>query len=75
MANLAACTGQWVELNPGGIACDGVITQMDTSLLDALLNVTPEAVLYVYAWGIAAVMVPWSLGYAVGVAKSAIRRV
>lgn len=40
----------------------------------AALGITSDAVLQAFGWGFAAVLLFWSLGYAVGVAKAAIRK-
>lgn len=39
-----------------------------------LLGITPEAILYVYSWGMGAVLMMWSLGYAIGAAITGIKK-
>ena len=36
---------------------------------------TAEELLWLYTWGLGAILLPWSLGYAIGVAKKTINRV
>lgn len=38
------------------------------------LGITAESLAYVYAWGVASVIGMFSIGYAVGAAVSAVRR-
>lgn len=40
----------------------------------AKVGITPAAVLYVWSWGVGAVLLMWSIGYGVGIASGLIRR-
>lgn len=42
------------------------------SVLIELLGITPSSILYIYTWGMGAVLMMWALGYAVGAAKKGI---
>lgn len=41
----------------------------------AALGVTPEVILEVFGWGFGSIILMWSIGYGVGVAKRLIRSV
>jgi hypothetical protein len=60
---------------PSVLACDGLITfssgspvcttdfyLIDTSLLNEVL--TSADILYLYSWGMGAILLPWSIAYA-----------
>ena len=66
----------WEQMQVAVIPAEHVPTlnQFLAVLGDALYNPTPEAVLYFFSWGMGAVLLSWSLGYAVGVAKHLIQR-
>ena len=51
-----------------------LMQQNDYALMVQAYEVTPEQVLSVFTWGFGVVMLFWSLGYAVGVAKQAISK-
>lgn len=40
----------------------------------ALLGIEAETILYVWSWGFGSVVLGWYLGYAIGVASTAIRK-
>lgn len=51
------------------------LLDFDGSVSDfELLGVTPEAILYVFTWGMGAVLMMWSLGYAIGAAVTALKK-
>ena len=50
------------------------MTEADFIAALAAYGVTPENILYVYSWGMGAVLLPWSLGFAIGVAKRVISK-
>lgn len=66
---------QWDEIYMAVIPAEHVptINQFLVVLGDALYNPTPAGILYVFTWGAGAILLPWSIGYAVGVAKRSIR--
>jgi hypothetical protein len=45
-----------------------------TSLTLDTIGIDPATILYVYTWGMGAVLLIWSLGFAVGAAVSAIKK-
>lgn len=51
-----------------------LMEQSDYALMVQAYEVTPEQVLSVFTWGFGVVLLFWSLGYAVGVAKQAISK-
>ena len=65
---------QWSEYDAALIPAADVptINQFLSVLGDALYNPTPEAVAYVFAWGMGAVLTMWALGFAVGTVRSVI---
>ena len=65
----------WEQMQVAIIPAEHVPTlnQFLVVLGDALYNPTPEAILYVFSWGAGAILLPWSIGYAVGVSKKSIR--
>lgn len=73
---LIGCT-DWAEYDAALIPAADVptINQFLSVLGDSIYNPTPESILYVFTWGMGAVLFSWSIGYAVGVAVKAIRRV
>lgn len=68
-------TLQTVNLNPDG-SCSAyvLLDQSDYGLMVQAYTVTPEQVLQVFSWGFGAVLLFWSLGYAIGAAKLAISK-
>lgn len=51
-----------------------LLNQSDYSLMVQSYTITPEQVLSVFSWGFGVVLLFWSLGYAIGVAKMAISK-
>lgn len=51
-----------------------LLNQADYSLMVQSYTITPEQVLTVFGWGFGVVLLFWSLGYAIGVAKMAISK-
>lgn len=76
MENLLTCA-QWIIDNQNRVECLTPQVVTEQQLIDLVLNadgiaVTPEMLLSAYGFGFAAVVVPWSVAYAVGVARRAI---
>lgn len=40
----------------------------------ALLGIDPQTILYIWSWGFGSVLSMWSIGYAVGIAVTLIRK-
>ncbi len=75
MSTLYTCDGVATVTNKGIIKClDWIATTFDQSVYTDMLQITPESVLYVMSWGMGAVLLPWSLGFVVGVSKRLIDR-
>lgn len=68
-------TLQAVNANPDG-SCPSylLLNASDYALMVQSYTITPEQVLAVFSWGFGVVLFFWSLGYAVGVAKSVINK-
>lgn len=73
-----------VTVNADGTLSASTLSPVDCTsyvLLDAsdfrtmvkTYDIPPEDVLYVFSWGFGVVLFFWSLGYAVGIAKSVIK--
>lgn len=60
------------ELDP--VNCNSAAVQwIDYYAFDPL-GITPADVFYVFTWGMGAILLFWSIGYAAGVAIAAIRK-
>lgn len=51
-----------------------LLNQSDYSLMVQSYAITPEEVLSVFSWGFGVVLFFWSLGFAIGAAKTAISK-
>lgn len=51
-----------------------LLNQSDYSLMVQSYMITPEEVLSVFSWGFGVVLFFWSLGFAIGAAKTAISK-
>lgn len=67
-ASIDTCTG-FVVLEP--FEYFNTYQAMDLALLD----ITPENILFVLTWGMGVVLFMWSLGYAIGAAVKLIKKV
>jgi hypothetical protein len=45
-----------------------------SSLTLDVIGIDPAQIFYVFTWGMGAILLPWSLGFAVGAAVSAIKK-
>ena len=75
MATEFICNGAVTYNADGTVRCTDwleVNAPVDLIASFADLAITPENILYVYAWGMGAILLPWSLGFAVGAAKKVI---
>ena len=64
-----------VVANPDGSCSSYVLlNNADYALMVQSYTITPEQVVSVFSWGFGVVLFFWSLGYAVGVAKSVINK-
>lgn len=52
-----------------------MLDSLDYQTMAQSVDITPAEVLYVFSWGFGVVLFFWSLGFAVGVAKSLIKQV
>lgn len=62
-----------VDVDPcpaGNVSTLALVDVFDPSSL----GITPESVLFVYSWGVAAVLGLWMVGYAISAAVAAIRK-
>jgi len=46
---------------------------LDQTKLNNMVSIDPLDILYVYSWGMGAVLTMWSLGFGVGIAKTVIK--
>ena len=70
-------TVQKVNANTDGTCPNNafiVLNNADYALMVQAYTITPDQVLSVFSWGFGVVLFFWSLGYAVGVAKSVINK-
>jgi hypothetical protein len=68
-------TLQTEETNTDGTCSAYVLlNQSDYSLMVQSYTITPEQVANVFSWGFGVVLLFWSLGYVIGVAKTAISK-
>jgi hypothetical protein len=51
-----------------------VLSATEYGLISSMAMPTPAELLYLYTWGMGAVLLPWSIAYAVGVAKRVISK-
>ena len=51
-----------------------LMEKQDYNILVQPLTISPDQILYVFAWGFTAVLTFWFFGYVVGVIKSVIRQ-
>lgn len=65
--SIAECLG-WVLLEANEYA--SIVQPIDYELM----GITPEAILFVYTFGMGAVLAMWGIGYAIGSAVTAIRK-
>lgn len=63
-----------VDVDPCPAASVGSLAMVDVFNPQAL-GITPDSMLYVYAWGVSSVLILFSLGYTVGVCVGLIRKV
>jgi hypothetical protein len=86
MRHIFACDDwNWTTSRRGEVRCDnwvevditsltGPSTAEDFAQFAELIGITPENILYVFTWGMGAVLSVWAIGYAIGVAAQTIRR-
>ena len=65
-----ACTVEVIPCPPESEVWIDFATAIDF----AALGIDTQSVVYVLMWGFAAVFVPWTLGYAAGIAKGLIKK-
>lgn len=79
MVCLTESAGEWTQIVAAKAAdCHanvGAWWAMQEEAYTLALGMDPQTILYVYSWGAGGVLLLWSLGYAVGVGTSVIRRV
>ena len=51
-----------------------LLNQADYNLMVQAYSLSPDEVLHVFSWGFGVVLLFWSLGYAIGVAKGLISK-
>ena len=72
------CVGNITGNLAGQIKCTSgpftVLTPADLVVVLAQYQITATNILYVLTWGMGVVLLMWSLGYAIGVAKSVIAK-
>lgn len=67
--------GQLVQTGQDMADCTAyaLVTATEYSFYELVTVSTPEELLWLYTWGFGAILLPWSIGYAIGVAKKTIK--
>jgi hypothetical protein len=68
--------GYIVEVAQALQDCTGfvVVSATEYGLISSFAMPTPAELVYLYTWGMGAVLLPWSIAYGVAVAKRAISK-